>query len=152
MNEDPQLIALRRLSTLMRRYRLLELEVREGGLTIRMRAHGAAGEPSPAPNAFGARPAAAIPSRPTGPPLERLHTLVAPLTGTFYRSSSPAAPPFVEVGSTVEPGQTVGLIEAMKLFSEVPADCSGTVYAIHAGNGRLVQQGEPLMAVLLPEA
>jgi len=56
------------------------------------------------------------------------------------------------VGSHVEPGQTVGLIEAMKLFSEVPADCAGTVHAILVQNGSLVQQGEPLMVLLLPES
>lgn len=143
MSDDPQVAVLRQLTALMQRYGLSELEVREAGVTIRLSAAAEANAPPPVVESTPA------PARPEGPPAEQLRTLVSPLTGTFYRAPSPTAPPFVEAGSSVEPGQFVGLIEAMKQFSEVPADCAGTVHAIYAEDGHLVQQGEPLLAILL---
>jgi acetyl-CoA carboxylase biotin carboxyl carrier protein len=69
----------------------------------------------------------------------------APIMGVFYRSASPADPPFVEVGDSVEVGQVVGLIEAMKVFSEVKSESAGTVRAIPTTNRALVQPGDALM-------
>lgn len=74
----------------------------------------------------------------------------APMVGVFYRSAQPGAPPLVEVGDHVEVGQTIGLIEAMKVFSEIPAEVAGTVVKITDKNGQLVRQGEPLI-YLKPE-
>jgi acetyl-CoA carboxylase biotin carboxyl carrier protein len=71
------------------------------------------------------------------------------MTGLFYRGPSPEIPPYVEVGADVEEGQTVGLIEAMKVFSEIPADVHGRVVRIVAENGKLVNQGEVLMLIEL---
>ncbi len=71
--------------------------------------------------------------------------LTAPMVGVFYRSSSPDEPPFVEAGDTIEPGQTIGIIEAMKVFSEVPAERGGVVTRIAAENGHLIRQGEPIL-------
>lgn len=73
--------------------------------------------------------------------------VLAPLTGTFYRSESPDAPPLVEVGDTVEEGQKIGLIEAMKVFSEVVADQAGVVAEFAVQNGRLVQRDEVLLYI-----
>ncbi len=73
--------------------------------------------------------------------------IIAPLTGVFYASPSPASPPFVAVGDTVQAGQVVSIVEAMKVFNEIKAEISGTVTAIVAQNGDLVQKGEALLRV-----
>jgi biotin carboxyl carrier protein len=84
----------------------------------------------------------------TGP----LHALVAPLTGVFYGSASPDAPPYVEEGEWIEAGRVVGLIETMKIFNEVTADVGGRVLQVHVGGGQLVQQGETLFSLALDAA
>jgi acetyl-CoA carboxylase biotin carboxyl carrier protein len=82
--------------------------------------------------------AAAEPSAPEG------HVVKAPMVGTFYRSPSPDAKAFVEVGQTVKEGETICIIEAMKLMNEIEADASGTVKAILVENGQPVEYGQPL--------
>lgn len=71
----------------------------------------------------------------------------APMIGTFYRAKGPGEPPFVEVDAAVRGGDTVGLVEAMKLFNSVIAECGGTVGAIFAANGELVEYGQPVVAI-----
>ncbi len=71
--------------------------------------------------------------------------LVSPMMGVFYRSDKPGSPPFLSVGDRVRIGQTIGLIEAMKIFSEVPAEQEGVVVALTADDGQLVQAGTPLV-------
>lgn len=71
----------------------------------------------------------------------------APVMGVFYRAAAPGEPPLVEIGDTVSPGQPVGLIEAMKVFSEVPAESGGVVRAIPVKNGALVHPGDPLVVL-----
>lgn len=71
--------------------------------------------------------------------------LTAPMVGVFYRSGGPDQPPFVEPGDSIEVGQTIGIIEAMKVFSEVPAERAGVVSRIVAENGRLVREGDPIL-------
>lgn len=78
---------------------------------------------------------------------EHLVKVTSPMIGVFYRAASPDSPPYVEVGDEVEEGQTIGLIEAMKVFSEVPAEVSGRVVEIPAENGKLVQQGDVLVVI-----
>jgi acetyl-CoA carboxylase biotin carboxyl carrier protein len=91
------------------------------------------------------------------PPVENVktepegYTIASPLIGIFYRSSSPDAPSFVEIGDTVEEGQTIGIVEAMKVFNEITADRAGTVIAIPVENGSLVQIDQPLV-ILNPSA
>ena len=76
-----------------------------------------------------------------------LHTVKSPMVGTFYQSSSPGAKPFVEVGSTVKAGDTICIIEAMKILNEIEADHSGTVTKILATNGQAVEYGQPLFVI-----
>lgn len=83
--------------------------------------------------------------------LTPFHPVEAPMTGMFYRGPSPNEPPYVEEGDVVHEGQTIGLIEAMKVFNEIPSPVSGTVRRILVPNATLVQQGEVLMLIELPE-
>jgi acetyl-CoA carboxylase biotin carboxyl carrier protein len=69
------------------------------------------------------------------------------MVGTFYRAASPGAEPFVEIGSTVKVGDTLCIIEAMKLLNEIESDCAGTVKAILIDNGQPVEFGEPLFII-----
>lgn len=97
---------------------------------------------APAVHAPAAAPAApAAPAEPTG------HVVKSPMVGTFYRSSAPGAPAFVEVGSTVKEGDTLCIIEAMKLLNEIDADLSGTVTKILVENGQPVEFGQPLFVI-----
>jgi acetyl-CoA carboxylase biotin carboxyl carrier protein len=73
--------------------------------------------------------------------------VTSPFVGTFYRSPSPDAPSFVEVGSVVRPGQTLCIIEAMKLMNEIESECSGTVVEVFAQNGKAVEFGQKLYRI-----
>lgn len=75
------------------------------------------------------------------------HTIKSPMVGTFYRSASPGAKAFVEVGDTVKEGETVCIIEAMKILNEIEADKSGTVTQILCENGQAVEYGQPLFVI-----
>jgi len=84
----------------------------------------------------------------TPPPAEpEGHVVKAPMVGTFYRSAAPGAKPFVEVGQTVNQGDTLCIIEAMKLLNEIEADCGGMVKEILVENGQPVEYGEPLFVI-----
>ena len=80
-------------------------------------------------------------------PADGVVTIPAPMLGTFYRAEAPGKPPFVEVGSTVEPDTIVCIIEVMKMMNSVPAGVSGTVAAVVADNAQLVEYGQPLFRV-----
>ncbi|MES2876798.1 MAG: acetyl-CoA carboxylase biotin carboxyl carrier protein [Pseudomonadota bacterium] len=91
----------------------------------------------------GAEPVAAAPSA----PVIVGHTVKSPMVGTFYRSASPGAKVFVEVGDTIKEGETVCIIEAMKILNEIEADKSGTVTQILCENGQAVEYGQPLFVI-----
>jgi acetyl-CoA carboxylase biotin carboxyl carrier protein len=94
------------------------------------------------PSAGTTLPAAApVPVEPKG------HSLKSPMVGTFYRAPSPGAPAFVEVGQSVTKGQTLCIIEAMKLLNEIESDVSGTIKAILVENGQPVEYGQPLFLI-----
>ena len=78
---------------------------------------------------------------------DNLVDVTSPFVGTFYRSSNPTAPPFLEVGSSVRAGQTLCIIEAMKLMNEIEADCSGTIAEILVQNGKSVEFGQKLFRI-----
>ena len=93
-----------------------------------------------APPAAPAPPVAA-------PPEEELHTVKSPIVGTFYEAPAPGAPPFVRPGDSVQAGQVLCIIEAMKLMNEIESDVSGEVVKMLAANGQPVEYGQPLFAV-----
>ena len=99
-------------------------------------AHGA-----PVPAAVPAAPAAEAEAAVAG------HVLKSPMVGTFYRSSSPGAAPFVEVGDAVKVGQTLCIIEAMKILNEIECDKDGVVKAVMSENGQAVEFGQPLFVI-----
>ncbi len=112
-------------------------------MQMAMQAHAApAAASAPAP---AAAPAAAAPA--AAGKDEGLHVVESPMVGTVYRSPSPGAPTFVEVGTQVQKGKTLCIVEAMKLMNEIEADVSGTVVEILVENGKAVQFGQPLMKI-----
>jgi acetyl-CoA carboxylase biotin carboxyl carrier protein len=134
---------------------IAELEVTEGESKVRivkssaipqnqmmmMPPQGVQHYAAPSAPAAAAAPAPAVAAEPTG------HVVKSPMVGTFYRSSAPGAPAFVEVGSTVKEGDTLCIIEAMKLLNEIDADLSGTVTKILVENGQPVEFGQPLFVI-----
>jgi acetyl-CoA carboxylase biotin carboxyl carrier protein len=134
---------------------IAELEVTEGedkvrivkqsGAPLPLQAHAAALSPGAAGPAPGlpapAGAAAAAPDEPKG------HQVKSPMVGTFYRSPGPGAKPFVEIGQAVKPGDTLCIIEAMKLLNEIEAEVSGTVKEILAENGQAVEYGQVLFVI-----
>ena len=119
------------------------LDVSDGDSRIRLRKEGADSRPA------AVSPAAAASAAP--PPAEkseeRGEKVVSPMVGTFYRAASPEAPPFVRVGQTVEMGQTLCIIEAMKLMNEIPSTAAGRVAEILVENNAAIGYGEPLFLI-----
>lgn len=101
---------------------------------------------APVPAAVAA-PAAASAAAPAEPEVAAGHTVKSPMVGTFYRSSSPGSKAFVEIGSQVKEGETICIIEAMKILNEIEADKSGTITQILAQNGQAVEYGAPLFVI-----
>jgi len=118
--------------------------VKGGGAVL----HGYAPAPVYATQAAGG-PAPAVAAAPVPAPVEvpAGHTVKSPMVGTFYRSSSPGAKSFVEVGSTVKEGETICIIEAMKILNEIEADKAGTITRILCDNGQAVEYGQPLFII-----
>ncbi|MFZ9760340.1 MAG: acetyl-CoA carboxylase biotin carboxyl carrier protein [Candidatus Kapaibacteriota bacterium] len=100
-------------------------------------AHGTQAQPAPAQAMPAAAPAAE----------ENTHTILSPIVGTFYSSPSPDAPAFVQVGSRISAGQTLCIVEAMKLMNEIESDVSGTIVSILANNAQAVEYNQPLFIV-----
>jgi acetyl-CoA carboxylase biotin carboxyl carrier protein len=104
----------------------------------------AAGAPAATAAALAPVGAPATPSAPAAP---AGHTVKSPMVGTFYRSASPGAKSFIEIGSQVKEGDTVCIIEAMKILNEIEADKSGTITQILVENGQAVEYGQPLFVI-----
>ncbi len=100
-----------------------------------------------APAVSAPAPAATSAPAPAAPPAETGNTVKSPMVGTFYRSASPGAKAFVEVGDTVKPGDTLCIIEAMKILNEIESDHAGVVRRIIAENGQPVEYGQPLFII-----
>lgn len=153
------LTEIERLLSFMESHDLEELEYQRGDLHVRLKkassapvaasrpypqqaapqpAFAAAGESAPPPSASS--PAAA-------PGASNVHTIKSPIVGTFYAAASPEAEAFVTLGATVEAGQVLCIIEAMKLMNEIESDVAGEVVRIHAENGKPVEYGAPLFDI-----
>jgi len=98
--------------------------------------------PVPAPAPVAAAPVAEPPA-----PADTGHVVKSPMVGTFYRSANPNSPPFAEVGTQVREGQTLCIVEAMKLMNEIESDKAGTVKAVLVENGQPVEYGQPLFVI-----
>lgn len=145
---------LKKLIDLVEESSITELEINDAEERVRIVKHGVA----PGQQVWPASPAAhaqaaSVVTAPVAaavlvePELPEGDVLKAPMVGTFYRASSPGAEPFVQVGSVVKAGDTLCIIEAMKLLNEIDAEAAGTVKAILVENGQPVEYGEPLFII-----
>jgi acetyl-CoA carboxylase biotin carboxyl carrier protein len=100
-----------------------------------------------APPVSGAPPEAAPPAAPAAPPPEELHMVKSPIVGTYYESPSPGSPPFVKPGDSVEVGQVLCIVEAMKLMNEIEADVSGEIVKSLMKNGQPIEYNQELFAI-----
>jgi acetyl-CoA carboxylase biotin carboxyl carrier protein len=145
---------LRKLKTLIdlvSESNVSELEITEAEGKVRIvKGGGAAGHAMPV-QAFAAPPMHAAPApavaAPVVPEVPAGHVVKSPMVGTFYRSASPGAKPFIEVGSQVKEGETICIIEAMKILNEIEADKAGTVTQILCQNGQAVEYGQALVVI-----
>ena len=150
---------LRKLKTLIELVEssgIAELEIEEGEERVRI-TRAVAASPSastvvlpaslPAAAALATAPAPAPAAAPPPPPEPEGHQVRSPMVGTFYRAASPGAKPFVEVGDTVQVGDTLCIIEAMKLMNEIESDKAGVVKQVLVENGQPVEFGQPLVVI-----
>ncbi len=128
---------------------IAEIEVTEGEDKVRIVNKYAAPLHAAVPVAMPAAPVAvSAPAAATEPPAAPSgHVVKSPMVGTFYRSPNPESKPFVEIGQTVKAGDTLCIIEAMKLLNEIEADVAGTVREILVDNGQAVEYGQPLFII-----
>jgi acetyl-CoA carboxylase biotin carboxyl carrier protein len=148
------------LVRLMKRYDLTALDVNDQAVQIRLRRRGSGPEPRLAqadPLLYSAQPVPASamasgsrsePARENAPPTVKSVGIESPMVGTYYASHAPDAPPFVSVGSIVQPNTIVCIIEAMKVFTDIPAGVSGTIAEVLVKNGQAVEYGQPLFRVI----
>jgi len=146
---------LKKLIELVEESGIAELEITEGEEKVRISKSGSVVQSyvtaPPAPQLAAvpavAAPAATTTAAVTEAALPEGHVVKSPMVGSFYRSSAPGANAFVEVGQTVKVGDTLCIIEAMKLLNEIESDKSGVIKAILAENGQPVEYGEPLFVI-----
>jgi len=149
-------VDLRKLKTLIELVEssgIAELEIEEGEERVRITRAVASGAAAPAvPVTLPAvtvpvAVAVAVAPEPSPPAEQEGHQVKSPMVGTFYRAATPGAKPFVEVGDSVEVGDTLCIIEAMKLMNEIESDKSGVVKQVLAENGQPVEFGQPLVVI-----
>jgi len=148
---------IKKLIDLLEESNLAELEIKEGEEVVRLsripKNTASAPAPAPAPAAAApapvavAAPVAAAVEAPAADALPAGHVVKAPMVGTFYASATPGTPAFVKVGQQVAAGETLGIIEAMKMFNQIEADVAGTVKAILIENGQPVEFDEPMFVI-----
>ena len=149
---------IRRLVELMKEHDLTEIDIQQGEVRIQLRRAGNASNPGvilPGPGIRGEAftPAPAGSSRPAAETLaepaseNHLAIIKSPMVGTFYAAPDPDSPPFVKVGDHVGPETTICIVEAMKVFNQIPAEVSGKIITVLAENGQSVEFGQPLFKV-----
>lgn len=147
---------LKKLIDLVQESGIAELEITEGEEKVKIVKGGEATVtplapvvpvPALAAPATSAAPAPAAPAPALTEPVAEGHVLKAPMVGTFYRTASPESKAFVEVGQSIKAGETVCIIEAMKLMNEIEADVTGVIKAILVENGQPVEYGQPLFII-----
>jgi acetyl-CoA carboxylase biotin carboxyl carrier protein len=147
---------LRKLKTLIELVEssgIAELEISEGEERVRITrtaasvSQGYVPAPQPVAVSVPAAAQAAAPAEPSKPAAPEGHIVKSPMVGTFYRSASPGSKPFVDVGQNVNSGDTLCIIEAMKLLNEIEADQAGVIKAILVENGQPVEFGQPLFVI-----
>ncbi len=146
---------LKKLIDLVQESGIAELEITEGEEKVRivkigsvpLAAPSAPAMPAAAPAVVASPAGAAAPPAPPAEAAQEGHALKSPMVGTFYRTPSPDAKPFAEIGQSVKEGQIICIIEAMKLMNEIECDKSGTVTAILVENGQPVEYGQPLFLI-----
>lgn len=147
---------VKKLIELLEESNIGEIEIKEGEESVRISRYGAqpaapvayAAPPAPAPGAAPAPVEAPAPEAAAPAPAAAAdNAVLSPMVGTFYRSPSPEAPSFVEVGQTVRVGDVLCIVEAMKMMNQIEADRAGTVTAIHVENGEAVEFDQPLISV-----
>ena len=141
---DPLITTLDQLAEVMARHGLSELEVDRKDLTVRLRREGSDHAAVPA---HATAPRVVAPASAPAAEDASLATVTSPFVGTFYRSAKPGAPPFVEVGQVVRRGQTLCIVEAMKLMNELESEIDGTVVEILARDAQPVEYGQVLFRV-----
>jgi acetyl-CoA carboxylase biotin carboxyl carrier protein len=154
-----ELTRLKALIDMVSQSRVTELEITEGGERVRItKSPPTAVRSSAAPDAAARKPPAPqpLPDRPQaqdGPAQDKIesppraHAITSPMFGIFHHAQSPDSPPYVQPGSQVRAGDTLGLIEAMKSFNAIAADRNGVVAAILVENGQEVEPGQPLIQI-----
>lgn len=154
---------IKKLIDLLEESNLTEIEIREGEESVRLsRASTAAAAPAPVYAAPAPAQVAAPAPVPMASPTEAAtgsvkhtssaalpegHVVRSPMVGTFYASPNPDSPPFVKLGQSVKAGDTLGIIEAMKMFNPIEADVSGTVLAVLVSNGKPLEFDEPMFVI-----
>jgi len=144
---------VKKLIELLEESDIAELEIHEGEESVRISritqaaTQVIAAAPLVAPVAAAPAAPAAAAETPAGEPEISGHKVISPMVGTFYRSASPGSSPFVEVGHSVSVGDTLCIIEAMKLLNQIEADKAGTVKAILADNGEPIEYGQTLFVI-----
>jgi acetyl-CoA carboxylase biotin carboxyl carrier protein len=143
---------IKKLIEMLEESHLTEIEIHEGEETIRLSRMAPAAAPmntyyAPPPMPSMAAPVAAAVAAVEAPAAPTGHMVTSPMVGTFYRSASPNAKPFVEVGAQVKVGETLCIIEAMKMLNQIEADKAGVIKAILKENGQPVEYGEPLFVI-----
>lgn len=147
---------VKKLIELLEESGIAEIEITEGEESVRISRYGSGPQlaAAPAPAVTYAAPGGAAPlgvqpgpNPPTPPPTRDEHTVTAPMVGTFYSAPAPGAKPFVDLGSEVKVGDTLCIIEAMKMMNQIESDKAGKVTAVMVKNGEPVEFGQPLFII-----